>query len=203
MTIKSVQEFAIVYHGTSSKHAKEIRKHGFKSKKKESGATLRLYQKTGIEDSQSWKYHYVTTSLKEAAEYAKIHKNPEIVRVVCKKKWLDKDPEAGSDTAFRVEGDISHSLVLPRNSDELTTRKVDKISKKLFGEASIKNEDFKKALKDSLQSTEKDNRMIEQVDSAVKQVEDRNQKALKKIEQLTGGEFKEGEVFSIDPEDLE
>ena len=202
MKVKSEQDYAIVYHGTNSHHAKNIQKHGFKLDKKTRGATSELHNQTGITDAQSSKYHYVTTSIIEAAKYAKIHENPVIVRVVCLKKWLDRDPEADSDTAFRIKDNISHSLVLPRNPNKMTIEKARKISKKLSGKEDIA-EDFLKKLKDSVRSTVEDDRVIEQVVSPVQEALAVSQKELEKIKKITGGEFKEGEIFSLDPEDLE
>ena len=121
----------IFYHGTSKSHAERIRKKGFSVKKQKSGCTEKLTQ-IGRSDENSKQYCYLTKDPMEAAKYAKMHgpQNGEIVPIVVPpelSKKLLRDPEAGTNTAYRCSDTISAKLVLPKRKKGLTERKIQQL----------------------------------------------------------------------------
>lgn len=198
MSISSKEDYVIAYHGTSHDWAEEIRRNGFELDRKQNGATFELFEKTGRSDPKSKKYHYLTTSLKEAAQYAKIHKNPEILRVICKRKWLEQDPQAGSDSAFRTTINIKRRCVLPTEISSLDKTKVTKIKDIIFEKKQTPAE-FHQKLKEAVKSTAYDKEVIRKELSAVQMVEKQGQQDLDAI--LKGGfkltDLREGMIFSF------
>ena len=77
-----------------------------------------------------------------------------------------------------------------------------KISEELTGKKTISG-DFLQILTKTVKSTEEDKKLLGDVVSPVQEALAASRKALEKIQKITGGEFKEGEIFSLDPEDLD
>ena len=97
-------KFEMVYHGTNLESAEQIRKHGFRLNKKMKGATNVLKEASGISDENHRHFHYVSRSFTEAASYAKIYKEPEILSIVCPSEILMPDyASANEQTALKFK----------------------------------------------------------------------------------------------------
>src|SRR3990167_4701020 len=72
---------SLFFHGTSTESAENIRRHGMNVAKKMPGSMSLLQANYGLFDPASSHNNYFMT-LPEAAEYAKMHRDPEIIRII-------------------------------------------------------------------------------------------------------------------------
>lgn len=125
----SVDEYSdhLYYHGTSKECAKEIRTSGLSLEYSGTGCAKKL-ELIGREDIQSRKYIYLTNDQLEAAKYARMSGNGEIISLLLSKdlkQKLEQDSEASSDAAFRIKENIPQNCILP--SDGISDSEVTSI----------------------------------------------------------------------------
>ena len=194
--MKIEEQFTIGYHGTSDRYAERIRYHGFKFDQKGKNGATKIFRKlTQQNDRIAKKHHYISTSITEAASYAKLHKNPEIVRIVCLTSWLNtKDTEAGTNTAFRINRDIPKEHILPKAKSDLTQSKINNIQTAL----GTKN-DIYEYLTTAMSTPQEDGMLINKAKSFIKEAEAANEQRLEDIKKsgVSLHDLKEGDIICL------
>lgn len=194
-------KIAIVYHGTSEDAALHIRENGLNcSMRCEAGATLMLNKITGLDDKDSQNYSYVSTDPSEAAKYAKCHRIPCIVSMICPRNLLKKDPQSGTDTAFKVKK-ISQKYLLPRKKGELPDNKINIIIKKLKEDGIyLKDSDVFNFIKAKWKNPKKS---LEKCRSSAVEIVKQSQRRIQNIIRDVYRDENSGEILSISPDMLE
>jgi hypothetical protein len=172
----SLMKWKVVYHGTSQENALSLRNKGFCLNKKTHGATKRLNDLTNILDSNHTNFHYVTTSPREAASYAKIYKNPEILSIICKSKILKLDhASANEKTALCFQGKLDKNHILNKNPEVLSQNEW----QQFFANIGV-SEKYQEKIKNSIPTSQETQRLLERTESAISST----CKQLKKVEGL-------------------
>jgi|GEM_PF-6457361 len=192
-------DVCVCYHGTSLEMANSIYENGFKIKYKKDGANKALQNATALIDKTAACFHYVSTSKKEAAGYAKIHKNPKIVKVICLKNWLENDTESVTQTAFRIRKDISRKFII---KDECNIdRFLNKVERKINFKLTKSERDNIKRQAGDLQE---DKLILRDAVSPVTEEQACDKKRLQVLDKMVGlDNLQEGQVYTLDPDELD
>lgn len=195
----------LYFHGTSKKSAKNIVKYGMRLDKKVDGATIILNSRFGLDDKQSCFNHYVMTK-KQAACYAKMHKNPKLVRLILPTSLfnLKLDPEANVfGEEFKVNKNIDDWFVLPLKKSNLKTKQIQSLNSFLgiFGLSKSELKELKYKIRSEIIGSSKGDKdlILKSVDF-VKEEAARSSSDIQAI--LKSGidisTLKEGDTFSLE-----
>lgn len=201
--LKKIKE-CLYYHGTSKQSAKDICRHGMDISRKKSGSTVILKKHTGLNDRLSQLYNYVM-GRESAANYAKLHKDPKIVRMVIPPNIpLESDLEGYKKDEKRTKSNISSHLILPLKPKKLRKSRVEKIISSL-GLKPICCKKHAKELRGRIRSEiieNKDNSdkpFLEKSKSFIKMEQDRHNKTLALLSNqgIDIKSLKEGDEISV------
>ena len=193
----------LMYHGTDKKYARKILKNGMKIKLKEQGCDSLLSQAFGLRDDSASKYHYLMGK-KSAARYAKMHKEPVILRVIIPKTLkLEKDPQRYEEDERRTKENIKSACILPMNADDLSKKQIKKINKLVCKESFFCHHHLKKLKKliqkEILLDTQDDQKILAEVKDFMSMEKTRNAFTMKKLKDsgINLADLKEGQEYTI------
>jgi hypothetical protein len=206
----------LFYHGTSTKSVESIEKHGFKVSKKTGGCNEILGKHNGLHDPNSGGYNYFTTDRKVAAEYAKMHTDPAIVRLITRPSIMSPDLEDPTDTVFKTSKKVSKICVLKMASSRskskvahriAPSKSKSKLAYRIARKLELLNKNSENKNRNVISRIEKllneagynDTTLIRDSVSPIQKEEERDRHAFKAIE-LSGvdtSNLQEGQTYSI------
>jgi hypothetical protein len=195
---------ALYYHGTSKTSAESIREYGMLIRKKTRGCTAIIKDEYGLDDRAASKHQYVM-SRSSACAYAKMHPEPELVRLILPPEVfsLTLDPEAApGEKEYRLQQDIPPSFILPSHRKSLKTEQLKAINK-AFNFTPLSKREFKelkhRVRHEILAESKSDHQVMALTKSFVEQEKERFEKDLHKLYfmGINLSDLKEGDVFSL------
>ena len=197
---KGSSDLRLFFHGTSAASASKIAKNGLSIEGKVSGCSSIIRNQFGLVDREHAGYNYLTSDIGIAAEYAKMHSDPAIVRIVGRKRALEKDPQDPRDGVYRTKDCIPKACVLSKSyagkTEVRRMKKVKKVAEALCVEGDLAP--IAKLLKQGW-SEVSDRSIINRSESPTELEEDRNTKTLNSLA-ASGVDLttlEEGAVFSV------
>ncbi len=194
---------ALYFHGTSRESAEDIKAHGMKFSMKKEGSSEIFKRKFDMGDAASATHHYVMTFSKACA-YAKMFKDPAIVRMILPKSKfiLEEDPESALDgEEFRVNSNISKNYILCKSGKGLKDRL--QLIAKAMGFPELEKKELrelkKRVVKNFMGTPRSDRGEISKAYSYVAGEEKRIERDFKKMRNLgiDLGALKPGDVVSL------
>ena len=201
--LKGSSDLCLFFHGTSAASASKIAKNGLSIEDKVSGCSSIIRNQFGLVDREHAGYNYLTSDIGIAAEYAKMHTDPAIVRIVGRERAVEKDPQDRRRGVYRTKNCIPKVCVLSKSyagkAEDRRIKKIKKVAKALGVEGDQASMDKLKGFLKQGWSEVSDRSIINRSESPTESEEVRNTETFRSLA-ASGVDLttlEEGAVFSV------